>query len=430
MRSKAMEADIARLDKLIQASYVRFQVVTLVDIRGTAHRALLRSAEQRDNMLRLETAFINMMVEGNSRNQSAPIWETADVTPDDLDFLARQAYRIVDAFDPRNFARANYIEPPSGHHAKENPLPPSAWGLDFDTLFSWGLTEACHASNLLVIRSNTRTLPIQRSAKALLFLADHLYYLKFGRLAALLFQRAITLYSALQTGFPCPQYQNCLAFALSAATRLSHPSERLSYNQSALDLCEDIYTRSSDPHSLLRLVEALGAHSWNLMVDGLVDGSLDMQRQLLMLSREHITMVQDWSYVQQLPVVTWSASGEADIVLSSERQPSMPSRLAYDLSLSLWIVAKCFASLGRYAEARIAGIDAIECRAACMQVEAWNAQFYPMDVDLWLGDLATWVSVHRSPRSSVYQLASSEARGTARIVEGTESTLSSSVAMA
>ncbi|KAL0959797.1 hypothetical protein HGRIS_014965 [Hohenbuehelia grisea] len=445
MHSKAVEEDIARLDKLIQASYMRFLVASSVDIRGTAHRALIQSAEQRDNILRLETAFINMVVDG-SQNQSqqvhtpsfdsdrilnkyTQIWASVNVTQDDWNFLRRQVRRILDAFNPRKFASDIPMEPPTGHHDQEYSWPGSSWGIDIDTLFNRGLTEACHASSLLVIRSDSRAMPIQRSAKALLFLSDHLYDLNVDDLAASLYQCAITLYSALQTGFPCRQYQRYLAFALSWGSRYGGPSESLSYSRSALDIYEDLCAENSDPIDLGCLINALSTHSQNLTVNGLVDESLDIARQQLTLQREYFTMVGDWSFYKQLPVVTWSASGEADIVLSSERQPSLASQLACNLSWALWHVASSLASLGRYAEARIAGIDAIEGLTAFVQVEPRLAQFYRQCPDPWRGKLATWVSVHRSPSFSVYQQASQRDGGTARI-EDAESTQSSAVARA
>ncbi|KAL0959780.1 hypothetical protein HGRIS_011469 [Hohenbuehelia grisea] len=432
-RSKAVEEDIARLHRLIQNAHYRFFEVTLVDIRSTAHRAeqraLLHSAEQREKMQHLETAFINMVVGSDSQNQSAQVWTSANVTQDDWNFLRRQVRRILDAFDPRKFTSDMPTEPPTGHHDQEYPWPDSAWGVSFDILFNRGLTEACHASSLLVVHSDSRENPIQCSAKALLFLSHHLYHLDVDDLSASLYQCAITLYSALQNGFPCRQYQRCLAFALSWGSRLGQPFERLSNSRIALDIYEDLCAESSDTDDLGCLLIALSAHFRNLMMNGFVDESLDIARQLLTLEREYITMVDDWSYFQQLPVVTWSASGEADIVLSSERQPSLPSQLAYNLSWALWHVANSLASLGRYPEARIAGIDAIEGLTAFVQVEPRIAELYGYSLDLWRGDLATWVSVHRSPRCSVYQLASTEARGTARI-EDAESTPSSAVVVA
>ncbi|KAL0959779.1 hypothetical protein HGRIS_011468 [Hohenbuehelia grisea] len=415
-RSNALEAEVARLDKRIQASYIHFLMLTSHDIQHAINRTeerLLHSAEQREHMLCLETAFINMVVSSDSQNQSAQMWTSANITQNDMEFLTRQARRILDAFDPRKFENDILIEPPSGHHEQEYPLPDSAWGDTFDTLFNRGLTEACHASSLLVIHSDSRTMPIQRSAKALLFLSHHLYYLDVDDLVTPLSQCAITLYSTLQNGFPCRQYQRCLAYALSRGSKYGDPSERLSYSRNALDIYEDLCAQSSSPIEFGSLARALSAHSWNLMANGLIDESLDIARQQLTLQREYITMVEDWTYCRELPVVTWSASGEADIVLSSERQPSLPSLSAWNLCVSLWNVANSLALLGRYPEARIAGMDAIEGLTAFVQVEP--SQLFQWSPDPWRADLATWVSVHRSPSCTLYQLASAEDRGTARI---------------
>ncbi|KAL0959802.1 hypothetical protein HGRIS_011484 [Hohenbuehelia grisea] len=432
-RSKAIEADIARLHRVIQDARSHFIVVTLVDIQCSTHRAeeraLLRSAEQRENMLRWETAFINMVGGSDSQNQSAQIWTSASITQDDMNFLRRQARRILDAFDSRKFASGIPIEPPTGHHDQEQPWPDRTWGDTFDTLFNRGLTEACHASSLLVIHSDSRAMSIQCSAKALLFLSHHLCYLRVVDLAASLYQCAITLYSALQTGFPCRQYQRCLAFALTWSSRYGDPSERLSYSRNALDIYEDLCAQSSDPSDFGCLAGALSAHSQNLLANGLIDESLDIARQRLTLEREYITMVEDQSYYQQLPVVTWSASGEADVVLSSERQPSLASPLACYLAMSLWSVANSLATLGRYAEARIAGMDAVECATAFVHADPYNARLFGSSPDPWLANLATWVSIRRSPSFSVFQQASAEDRGTARI-EDAESTPSSAVVVA
>ncbi|KAL0959774.1 hypothetical protein HGRIS_011464 [Hohenbuehelia grisea] len=429
-RSKPIESDIARLDRLIQASYTRFLVVTSADTRRTAHRteerAILQIAEQRENLLRLETAFMKMVVDCDSRHQKlAPIWTSTNITEIELNFLARQARRIADAFDTRAFANYIPIEPPSGHHDQQYPFPPSAWDIDFDTIFNRSLAEACHASDLLV----TRNISMQHCAKALLFLFFYLLVLGLDEAAAALSECAITVYSALQTGFPCPQYQRCLSYAFFLASRSSHPSERLSYSQTALDLYEDLFVELSDAVDLEYLIFALQSHSSSLMANGMVDESLDIARQHLMLLLEYNATSQDKTPYCQQPVVSWSASGEADVVLSSQRQFSLPSLLAVRLSMSLWNVACSLASLGQYGEARLAGIDAIECLTAFVQADPWSAQSYWLSAAPWRGELATWVSVNRSPSSSVCQLALAEDRDTARI-EDAESTPSSAVVTA
>ncbi|KAL0959759.1 hypothetical protein HGRIS_011449 [Hohenbuehelia grisea] len=409
-RYKAVEADIARLDKLIQASYIRFLVFTSVNTRRTAHRTeervLHHLTEQQENILRSGTPFINVDVDCDPRRQSSPSGEipASTIDPqDELNLLTRQARRIVEAFKVWKSATDMVVAPPSGHHDQKHPEPPRIWDVDLDSLFNSALIEAYHASSLLVFRSNSRGPPIQRSAKAVIFLSEHLHNLGFDDLAAPLFQCAITLYSTLYSGFPCPQYRRCLAFALFRGSRYDHPSQRLAYSERALGIYEALCAQSSDPHDFGGLAQALEAHSQNLMVNGLIDESLDIARQLLTLQRDFNTTVKNWSYCRELPVVTWSASGEADIVYSSDRQPILPSLLALNLSASLWNVARSLASLGRYSDARIAGTDAIECLTAVLQANTSKQRkgLPGCSVDQWRESLASWgLAGHRSPRFS------------------------------
>ena len=92
-------------------------------------------------------------------------------------------------------------------------------------------------------------------------------------------------------------------------------------------------------------------------------------------------------------LVIWSASGEADVVFSSRREFRQCFLHAQLESLCLWNVAKKLAFSGRYAEAFIAGSDAINCLSAIIPLDPLYADQLP----LRRADLASWVSMKRNP---------------------------------
>ncbi|KAL0947608.1 hypothetical protein HGRIS_013697 [Hohenbuehelia grisea] len=400
--SKSIRGDIARIDRLLQAAYTRFLMVTSTDARRAALQAAENSLamrdEQREQMVRLESAYIKMLAKCNSENK--PIWTSSTVTQTDLDFLLRQVRKIVAAFGRETLQDAVQSEPPSGHHEKEYPYPATLWGCSFESIFHCGLTEACHSIGILVTHSDSQPMPIQRSAKALLFLSNYLRALAaYGEVESVI-ECASKLYSRLHAEFPCRQYQRCLAFALA---RVAWHNADLSLNQQALELYEDLYTSSSDAPDLDGMIFALESYARSLKHHGSLEECVDSTQQQLILQREYMSMVTDLPWYWKRPAVTWSASGEADVVLSSQRQFIMPSHYAVNTLQSLWILASAFASLGRYAEARVAGMDAIACLEAVLQVDAWYAdpaRWWHTRPQWQRGDIATWVSVDRGPSSN------------------------------
>ncbi|KAL0960214.1 hypothetical protein HGRIS_011848 [Hohenbuehelia grisea] len=76
-------------------------------------------------------------------------------------------------------------------------------------------------------------------------------------------------------------------------------------------------------------------------------------------------------------------------------------RRGYRYSVPLWNLASALALFGRYAEARVAGKDAIACLEAALYADAWltglGRGVRGWGVEPLQGELATWVSVSRGP---------------------------------
>ncbi|KAL0960180.1 hypothetical protein HGRIS_011814 [Hohenbuehelia grisea] len=408
IHSKSIEADIARLDRVLQRFYIRFLILTSTDARCAALRIeqnlVTKRSSERNQILRLERAFTTMVAEHDP--EIRPVWISSNITKLDLDYLLRQVNKIVKAFDWKTFGGAVHGESPSGHHEQEHPYPVTPWSSSMESIFHLCLIEACHSIDLLVAPSGSQAMPIQRSAKALLFLSFYLRQLGLDDDVVRLLQCSIELYSGLHAGFPCLQYQRCLASALLTASCHIQAAESLSYSQKALDLHEDLYTSSSDIRDMHGMIVALGLHTWNLQQIGFLDKGLDSAQQRLLLQMEYMILSKGRPSNRSRSIATWCASGEADVVLSSQRQFSMPSYEAMSTCSSLWSLASILASLGRYAEARVAGMDAIACLEAVLYVDAWVAEpargWNQVKLQRW-GDVATWVSVSRGPGSNTYE---------------------------
>ncbi|KAL0960181.1 hypothetical protein HGRIS_011815 [Hohenbuehelia grisea] len=400
IHSRSIEGDIARLDKVLQVSYIRFLTVTTVGARyaalQAAENALVNRTEQRQQMERLENAFTKMVAEHDA--ESKPVWAVSNISQIDMDFLLQQVRRIVDFFDWDTYGGAVHDEPPSGHHEQGRPYPNDIWGSTVETVFYWCLAEVCNSIGLLVTHSDSQIMPIQRSAKALLFLSSYLRPLGIWGESIALLRLSIELYSGLLAGFPCRYYQRCLATAYYNISFFSNDAEGLSYSQRALDLREEIYASTSNIIDLEGMILALESHARNLLRNGFSEECLNYAQQQLILRTEYDTLAKDQPWYWRRPAAAWAASGEADVVLSSQRHFIMPSDDAVGVSYSLWNLAGALASLGRYAEARVAGKDAIAGLKAALQAEAWLSR-PPVghSVGTWQAELATWISVSRGP---------------------------------
>ncbi|KAL0955466.1 hypothetical protein HGRIS_001707 [Hohenbuehelia grisea] len=188
--------------------------------------------------------------------------------------------------------------------------------------------------------------------------------------------------------------------SIHAVRMLNHPSQSVSVQDCAFALFNladnlDDLGLESDAHILIGfvvLLAALPVYALDLADAGRHDEALDCSRQALILHRCRSQGNED---LRQFPLVSWVASGEADIVYSSEREFTMPSLAAEDVVSCLWSVAVSLASFGRYSEAHVAGRDALTGYEAVLTVLR-----RPQSSDILIRmqkQLSTWVPMLKTP---------------------------------
>ncbi|KAL0950500.1 hypothetical protein HGRIS_007309 [Hohenbuehelia grisea] len=211
-------------------------------------------------------------------------------------------------------------------------------------------------------------------------------------------EEAAQLYQSL-TGITCLLYRNnrsiefqrllahAVSLASSAILRLHH-HDAISVGNQGATLWQDVYDRSGDPRDLSCLIHALSQYEIACFRQGHLEESLDLSRQALLLMRS----IQESD--EEGVMVRWSASGEADVVFSSRRHISQPSRYAFAEARCLWNLAKGLAFLGRYTEAHIAAVDALSCLRAYLSVTGQPAG--QCIVNRWCVESSSWVGIPRA----------------------------------
>ncbi|KAL0958569.1 hypothetical protein HGRIS_000709 [Hohenbuehelia grisea] len=190
------------------------------------------------------------------------------------------------------------------------------------------------------------------------------------------------------------EYERTLAHSLywraTIATALDD-SAVLTYSRDAVDSWQRLYDARPVAFDFGILLQALTLYDCNLSLRDQFDESLDCSQQILLLLR----MTPDFE-PDGFPTLTWSASGEADVVFSSSRSITRPLNVAFTEASCLWNLGKSLVMLGRYADARVAAMDAVSCLQACLTCFPESQIGGDVLVE-WRSTIPRWNSIPRTP---------------------------------
>ncbi|KAL0957763.1 hypothetical protein HGRIS_014907 [Hohenbuehelia grisea] len=194
-------------------------------------------------------------------------------------------------------------------------------------------------------------MPPQSLFEDVFIISQRLWVMNEYSPAALLLAAASASLRLLGTDNPSLSNQRSSALiqysSTATAVKLKDP-KALEYSEQAVKACQILYNKSHNNADLYLLMQAISIHDLALFQRGHLEASLDCSRQVLLLLRT----APDVDDIDSR-IVTWTASGEADVVYSSDREMSRPFDRAWDECLYLWNVAKSLAMLGQYANARL-----------------------------------------------------------------------------
>ncbi|KAL0955414.1 hypothetical protein HGRIS_001661 [Hohenbuehelia grisea] len=256
--------------------------------------------------------------------------------------------------------------------------------------FRTALTEIIHMLHINILNDNHSSM--HQSLARLYLIARCLITLQRWGDADSLLGWLSKIASSLICSDRRPTYRRFLGRVLdrsSISSTLQGLSVATSLNKRAATVWNTLFQSFGNIEDLPYLVESLRAYDVKLFAQGRFSESLDLSRQALLLVRIFVDLNPSTS-----STITWTASGEADVVFSSKRQYSSPLNYAHVEATCLWNTAKGLAFFGRYTEAHIAAMDAISCYEAltttCSQYAAAT------DLARFKLESSSWISIKRT----------------------------------
>ncbi|KAL0948595.1 hypothetical protein HGRIS_011152 [Hohenbuehelia grisea] len=403
LRRDSFEVEIFQLAMDIQACCCLFQASIAVGTNVTMLRAqqsmLQFHVDQRESLARLEGAFLRMVSEpAQFQRLGWSVFGTREANTDSAAFIHRQVVKIVDICDQ---IKRIGIKDSTAPRIQVTYESTNMWGLSVETLFhrSMGATSEI----LDMFEHHSGCIDVQAVAHRVLIIAKSIAYLDIRADSNTMFKAAESLFAQLADGRDYPEYSRGLAYAARGAARSSHcASCSLSDGKLAADRWRRVFEITGRDEDYEHLTKALSSHSRYLYQAGLWEESLDLTREALRLYRDQYPRRLDDAI--RYPMVSWTASGEAEVVLTSQREFSLFSNLAWREAFTLETMASSYAALGCYSEARVAGGDALSCLQALLRVDTWYAQRSGWRSRSLEGRISTWVSLLRQPSSRAKSL--------------------------
>ncbi|KAL0959931.1 hypothetical protein HGRIS_014966 [Hohenbuehelia grisea] len=386
--------DVQQLESLIRSCRLRF--LRAVSLR-TEYTVLVHHREYLDWLDHFEDLVSYMLVQDQRRMQHNPSLMGGLVELDEIDyqFLHRQITRLVHAFDTR--CQKSWPATMEPHR-----LPPKWDPVDaLEILHEAFVFHRALERSLAVINKLSNGLlifPPHQLLVGFVNLASDLAALDRHSDAGLVFTMAGKILRLPAVGCTAPSYERASAIiqyqSAVAAVQDKNPLA-ISFCKDAVTAWQHVFDKHGGSTDQLSLVRAISLYETRLFRHGHLEESLDYSQKSLLLLRALPEVRAD-----DTPIVTWIASGEADVVYSHHRRISRAGYIALIETDCLWNVGRSLAVMGQYAKARVAATDAVDCLGACL-----TAMSLPIAYAQWLEHMRTeipsWVSIGRNPTPSV-----------------------------
>ncbi|KAL0952752.1 hypothetical protein HGRIS_006981 [Hohenbuehelia grisea] len=386
IKRSSLDVELDRLERSVRVAHIRFIEFSSARVE---HNVLVMQQENNERLAQWEALVSRMfLLNCNGDSQPFPLCVNTEPGAIELKFLERQALRLLDGIDHQKGLWADLLKSP---------------GLAEDTHFvhlDEPRSATFHDSLLLSLR-NLQGLGSQASWSSVYNLANevgclaiNLHYLGLDRVARLVIRQAANIISSLGNS---ANSTVLMAMCLYWTSTISEDvPEALAAMTRSTQILQDLYEQNGGDSHFNHLVSSLCHYSYRLWCHGDAEKALDYSQQALILLRYH-SISPDPDH----PIVSWSASGEAAVIFSSERSFERPYAFAFLEFSVLREIAYAFALSGLYSEAWISGHDAINCLEAIGRVcLASTPKGYDGSLVGLRRGLATWTPVYRCPSFS------------------------------
>lgn len=227
---------------------------------------------------------------------------------------------------------------------------------------------------LQLLELDPSDLALWEGAKHLMDLGSYLDDLGLEADAAAIFIGATNIYQILMQKNPST-YFPYVTWGYAKLSWIHYGTqEGLNVAKRAVDICREAAAMSLEDSST-ELIWSLRVYVNHLASRDYFDEALTSAMEALTLQRKAPTAHQDSDCVS----VSWEASGEEHVALSSARTFSRPYEAAIDDLFCLGTYSFILGSLGRWSEALIIDTEALHCVNAIVDCESWTE-----DLSSWL----------------------------------------------
>ncbi|KAL0954362.1 hypothetical protein HGRIS_014919 [Hohenbuehelia grisea] len=395
-KRSTIEGEIRGLEQKIRSCQFRFMMFSSA---RTEYNTVINHQENRDRLGHIENLVSYMLLRNERSNSQPPFSSLNAAAPDevDLNFLSYQIQKLVDGLDSVMTKWQRAVEPPS----RDWTLTAGPGRIIDCVTFRKALLFSLHA---WCVMSSSNGFTLQGLVIPIVELIGNVWATAVSngvtqttlQNSLKLAEFSIDACGALYSLDRCDQFEQMLAYTRHLASDFSNllcDPRAFVFTEQAVSAWQAQFERYGDQRSLMGLLTALNHYNSNLFRRNKLEEALDCSRQALLLLRASQELATDDG-----ATITWHASGEADVVFSSSRNISQTPLFAIRDAVCLWNMAVDLSLAGRYAEAHVAGMDAISCRQALVCAMPGTLFFSSRHND-WPLRIQAWVSIIPNPDS-------------------------------
>ncbi|KAG9226700.1 hypothetical protein CCMSSC00406_0006075 [Pleurotus cornucopiae] len=363
LKNAEIESDILRLRDRVSSVHRRFTMVASLRAERADGELLIFSSEQRVAMRRMEGLLSRLLIDSHASG-TYPASALDHASPDGIEYrnLHLQVQKTVALLDCISATHTFTIEETRGPEPFRYLSRPS-WPSQASLMRS---TTIRAFETLQLLELEPSNLALWEGADHLLDLGNYLYDLGLEEDAAAIFIGVSNVYQTLMQR-NARTYLPYVAWGLRRLFYIHFGTlEGLGFAKRAVHICRETATMLQEDYCV-DLARSLCIYSDHLSAKGHFDEALTYAAEALAMQRKAPTAQQGSDCL----VVSWEASGEERVALSSARTISRAYDTAIDEMSYLGVYAYVLLSMGRWSEALIITTEAINCLGALGKCDSW-----------------------------------------------------------
>ncbi|KAJ8700641.1 hypothetical protein PTI98_003649 [Pleurotus ostreatus] len=367
IKNAEIEGQILRLRDRVSSVNRRLNIISALRVERAESELLVASSEHRAILNRLEGSISQLLINSHAMGTyPASVLDHPSSDGVEYQYLCLQVRRTAELLSRVSDTYTFTIEETRG-------ADPIGYRYQSDVSLMRSTTiEVLQTLQLLEFEPSK--LALREGFQHLRSLGNQLVRLELEEDAAIIFTRTINIYELLMQRNP-GTYLPYVAWGLRSMASICYgTSEGLDAAKRAVDTCKEVASMLREEYSL-HLVRSLQVYSCHLAENGHLDDALAYAKEALAMQRKAPVPQQDSGCLS----ISWEASGDERVALSSERTIFRAYEMAADDALCLGPYTHVLVRMGRWSEALIIATETVNCLDALAR-----CQPHSMDLKLWL----------------------------------------------